>query len=259
MPWKECHVVDERLRFVARRLDGEKMAALCAEFGISRKTGYKIYDRYKDCGVEGLTDRSRRPYRHANQLPMAVEKLIVRAEAGVSRLGRAQDSRAAAAALARTCSCPAISTVHAVLDRHGLVTAAAPRATAPRARRCRGPTQPNDLVVRRLQGRVHARRPPLLLPAHHHRFRQPLPAHLRGARRRRRRSTPSPSSSASSRSSGCPRRSAPTTACRSRRAHALYGLSKLVRLVVTARDSASSGSSPGIPSRTGGMSGCISR
>ena len=53
MPWKECHIVDERLRFVARRLDGEKMAALCAEFGISRKTGYKIYDRYKDCGVGG--------------------------------------------------------------------------------------------------------------------------------------------------------------------------------------------------------------
>jgi hypothetical protein len=44
MPWKECHVVDERLRFIARLLDGEKMAPLCAEFGISRKTGYKIYD-----------------------------------------------------------------------------------------------------------------------------------------------------------------------------------------------------------------------
>ena len=53
MPWKECHVMDERLRFVARLLDGEKMAPLCAEFGISRKTGYKIYDRYKDCGVDG--------------------------------------------------------------------------------------------------------------------------------------------------------------------------------------------------------------
>ena len=47
MPWKECHVMDERLRFVARLLDGEKMAALCEEFGISRKTGYKIYERYK--------------------------------------------------------------------------------------------------------------------------------------------------------------------------------------------------------------------
>ena len=54
MPWKECHVMDERLRFVARLLEGEKMAPLCAEFGISRKTGYKIFDRYKDCGVGGL-------------------------------------------------------------------------------------------------------------------------------------------------------------------------------------------------------------
>ena len=77
MPWKECHVVDERLRFIARRLDGEKMAGLCREFGISRKTGYKIYVRYKDCGLEGLTDRSRRPYRHANRLPMQIETLTV--------------------------------------------------------------------------------------------------------------------------------------------------------------------------------------
>jgi putative transposase len=57
--------MDERLRFVARLLDGEKMAALCREFDVSRKTGYKIFQRYKDCGLDGLTDRSRRPYRHA--------------------------------------------------------------------------------------------------------------------------------------------------------------------------------------------------
>jgi putative transposase len=52
--------MDERLRFVARLLDGEKMAALCREFGSSRKTGYKIYHRYKDSGLEGLT-APRRP------------------------------------------------------------------------------------------------------------------------------------------------------------------------------------------------------
>jgi len=46
--------MDERLRFVARLLDGEKMAALCREFDVSRKTGYKIFQRYKDCGLEGL-------------------------------------------------------------------------------------------------------------------------------------------------------------------------------------------------------------
>jgi len=58
--------MDERLRFVARLLDGEKMAPLCREFGISRKTGYKIFDRYKDFGIRGLEDRARSPYRHPN-------------------------------------------------------------------------------------------------------------------------------------------------------------------------------------------------
>jgi transposase len=46
--------MDERLQFVARRLAGEQMADLCREFGISRKTGYKIFDRYHECGVQGL-------------------------------------------------------------------------------------------------------------------------------------------------------------------------------------------------------------
>ncbi len=54
MPWKECHVEDERVRFVARLMDGEKMAGLCKEFGISRKTGYKIFERFKDHGLKGL-------------------------------------------------------------------------------------------------------------------------------------------------------------------------------------------------------------
>jgi hypothetical protein len=70
MPWRECCKMDERLRFVARLLEGEKMAVLCREFDISRKTGYKLFARYKDCGVKGLTDRSRRPYRHANGLSL---------------------------------------------------------------------------------------------------------------------------------------------------------------------------------------------
>ena len=60
MPWRECSAMEERLRFVARLLDGEGMSDVCREFGISRKTGYKIFNRYKDDGLEALTDRSRR-------------------------------------------------------------------------------------------------------------------------------------------------------------------------------------------------------
>ena len=65
MPWKECSVKDERLRFVARLLDGEAMSEVCREFGISRKTGYKIFNRYKEHGLEALSDRARRPVRYA--------------------------------------------------------------------------------------------------------------------------------------------------------------------------------------------------
>jgi hypothetical protein len=36
MPWQECNLMDERLKFVARLLDGEEMAGLCREFGVSR-------------------------------------------------------------------------------------------------------------------------------------------------------------------------------------------------------------------------------
>jgi transposase len=70
--------MDERLRFVARLLDGEAMTDVCREFGISRKTGYKIFNRYKEHGLEALSDRSRRPVRYANQLPPQIENLIVK-------------------------------------------------------------------------------------------------------------------------------------------------------------------------------------
>jgi len=81
MPWKECSVMDERLQFVARRPAGAPMTELCCEFGISRKTGYKIFDRDQHCGVQGLTDRSRRPYRYANQLRLSSGKLYLEREA----------------------------------------------------------------------------------------------------------------------------------------------------------------------------------
>jgi len=46
MPRKECNRMDKRLRFVARLLDGEKMVIACREFGISRKAGFKLLNRY---------------------------------------------------------------------------------------------------------------------------------------------------------------------------------------------------------------------
>jgi putative transposase len=136
--------MDERLRFVARLLEGEKMAVLCREFDISRKTGYKIFQRYKDCGLEGLTDRSRRPYRQANKLPVQVETLIVQLKREHPSWG-APKIREKLRRRRSDFQTPAISTVHAVLDRHGLVNHGRKRRHRAQGTALSRPLAPNDL------------------------------------------------------------------------------------------------------------------
>ncbi len=144
MPWQECNLMDERLKFIAGLLDGEKMAVLCRRFGVSRKTGYKILDRYNSCGLEGLTDRSRRPYQHANQLPVQIETLIVRSKQERPHWG-APKIRERLARLYPDIHTPAISTVHAVLDRHGLVKRRGRRRNKATGTPLSTSDQPNDL------------------------------------------------------------------------------------------------------------------
>jgi transposase InsO family protein len=145
MPWKESSVMDERMRFVIRLKDGESMATLCREFGISRKTGYKIFERYEQCGLEGLSDRTRRPFRYANQLPEQVEAAIVAGKREKPHWGARKIRERLLRRLPHAIKIPAASTIHAVLDRHGLVA---------RARRSRAQAEgtplsdglgPNDL------------------------------------------------------------------------------------------------------------------
>ena len=133
MPWRETSVMEERLRFVARLLEGEGMSEVCRDFGISRKTGYKIFNRYKDDGLEALTDRSRRPVRYANQLPEPVEAMIVRLKREKPHWGARKIRELLIKRLAGDVRIPAKSTVHAVLDRHGLVNQARKRTRANRA------------------------------------------------------------------------------------------------------------------------------
>jgi putative transposase len=136
--------MDERLKFVSRLLDGEKMAVLCREFDVSRKTGYKIFSRYKDCGLEGLTDRSRRPYRHGLRLPFQIEKLIVQLKQEHPSWG-APKIREKIKRLHSEITLPAISTVHAVLDRNGLVTRRRRRRYKAEGTELSVTKRPNDL------------------------------------------------------------------------------------------------------------------
>ncbi|MBB3658767.1 transposase InsO family protein [Rhizobium sp. BK650] len=147
MPWRETSVMEERLRFVARLLEGEGMSEVCCSFGISRKTGYKIFNRYRDEGLEALTDRSRRPVRYANQLPEPVEAMIVRLKKDKPHWGARKIRELLVKRLAGDVRVPARSTVHAVLDRYGLVSQARKRNRANKAvgTPLSAPLDPNDL------------------------------------------------------------------------------------------------------------------
>lgn len=120
MPWKECSVMDERTKFIGKLLEGESMSAVCHEFGISRKTGYKIWNRYQSVGLEGLSDRSRKPYHQKNELPIQIRGEILRIKKERPNWGAIKIREK----LKRKFSdypTPAKSTIHALLDKEGLV------------------------------------------------------------------------------------------------------------------------------------------
>ena len=141
MPWKECHVVDERLRFIARLRDGEKMAAPL------RRVRDLAEDRLQDLrALRGLwaggADRSEPAAVSAGQSAAAAGR------AGIVRLKReypnwgAPKIRERLRRRGRRCPLPAISTVHAVLDRHGLVTRRRRRRSRAEGTPCRGRPRP---------------------------------------------------------------------------------------------------------------------
>jgi transposase InsO family protein len=135
MPWHQTDPVNERLKFVAAVQSGqESITELCRRFGISRKTGYKLLDRYESDGAAALRDRSRAPHRHPNQTAPTLEGAILRVRKRQPTWG----SKKILAVLEREWDAedlPARSTVDAVLKRAGVVT---PR----RARAKRQPSAP---------------------------------------------------------------------------------------------------------------------
>ncbi|MFC2160956.1 integrase core domain-containing protein [Acidobacteriota bacterium] len=146
MPWEETSVMDERMKFIGRLLSGEKMAPLCREFGISRVTGHKIWNRYKEYGSGSIRNRSRAPRIHPNQIPHEVELLIVRLKREKPNWG-APKIRELISRRYPTIKLPAISTVHCALERNGLVDKKRRRRKkfTSIASYLSTPKQPNDL------------------------------------------------------------------------------------------------------------------
>ena len=120
MPWKEVTAVNERVEFVARLKAGERMSDLCREFGISRKTGYKFERRFEEHGPSGLYDFSRRPRRLARQISAGIQTAILELKREKPTWGAAKIQEVLGRQHPQM-ELPVRSTIHDLLDRHGLV------------------------------------------------------------------------------------------------------------------------------------------
>lgn len=120
MPWKVSVPVNERMRFVTRLEAGEMMSELCREFGISRKSGYRTWDRYRKFGGVGLLDQSRKPITSPKRTPDAVRKLIVDLKREKPHWG-ASKLRSYLLRKQPDLKLPSRHTLHGILDQNGLV------------------------------------------------------------------------------------------------------------------------------------------
>jgi putative transposase len=121
VPWQETCVMDERMKFLSRYLQGDgSLAWLCREFGISRKTGYKMINRYLDEGLLGLINRSRSPHHHANAVTDEVVWAIISLRQKHPRWGPRKLRAWLDRERPRT-RWPSASTIGRILARQGMV------------------------------------------------------------------------------------------------------------------------------------------
>ena len=136
MPWKEKSIMSERIRFVTRLEDGESMASLCREYGISRKTGYKFWNRYLEDGPSGLEDQRRRPYSNPKCTSQGVLNNILALKKERPHWG-AKKIKELFLRRYPDIKTPSISTIHRVLEQNNLVNV--------HKKRFRGKASPTDL------------------------------------------------------------------------------------------------------------------
>ena len=116
MPWKEIHVMDEKMKLISEWLSQEfSLSELAQRRGLSRKTAYKWIARYQQSGPEGLKDLSHAAHHHPNATSPQLEQAILDWKERRPRWG-APKIHSKLRALA---DCPAESTVSNVLRRHG--------------------------------------------------------------------------------------------------------------------------------------------
>lgn len=78
MPWKEETIMSIKEEFVQRALAKEEsFSELCREYKITRKTGYRLLNRYREAGVSGLSPQSKRPLSSPAKTTPEIEEAII--------------------------------------------------------------------------------------------------------------------------------------------------------------------------------------
>ena len=93
------------------------MSDLCTEFGICRPTGYEWLRRYREQGLAGIAEKSRRPHHSPARTGQAVEQRVVAVRQQYPDWG----ARKLAVVLDREGTGVPVSTIHRILLRHDLV------------------------------------------------------------------------------------------------------------------------------------------
>ena len=121
MPWHETHVMDERMNFIVDWQREElSTAALCRQYGVSRKTGYKWIERFEGFGPEGLQDRSSAAHQHPNEVAAEIAEAVIGVRAAHPSWGPKKIKGWLSMKQPQT-AWPAQSTIAELLDRRGLV------------------------------------------------------------------------------------------------------------------------------------------
>ena len=127
MPWMERRVKMLREEFITRSMEEDRnISALCEEFGISRKTGYKWIKRYREDGC--LEDRSKRPHKISSKTDDKMERLILETRQERPRWG-AQKIQIYLGH--KGYPMPCVRTVNNILKRNGLISQEASLARKP--------------------------------------------------------------------------------------------------------------------------------
>jgi len=123
MPWNETCVMQERVKFIMDVLDSTYcMTELCSYYGISRKTGYKWLDRYRQGGIEALRNHSRAPHNHPHEIPRQVKDSILAVKKRFPKWGAPKIRSRLERIRPAWDSYPAISTIGLFLPKESLRT-----------------------------------------------------------------------------------------------------------------------------------------